>query len=127
MARPKTPAQLHEINGSYVKNPQRRQKEPSPKAGIGPAPKNASSDWRECWDEIVNHVCPGVLGDSDRIWLERAARLLASSRVEDGKFSGADEKALQTYLSKLGMNPADRSKINVNNPDAEPDPADKYF
>ena len=128
MARPNLPAQLHEIKGDYNKNPQRRpQNTPKPKSGIGPAPEITPNDWKECWDEIVNHVCLGVLGDSDRIWLERAAKLLAQSRTPEAKWTGAEEKSLQVYLSRFGMNPADRSKISIGQPGDEDDPAAKYF
>lgn len=128
MARPNLPTQLHEISGNYKKNPQRRpQNIIQPKAGVGPAPENPSQDWRECWDEIVGQVCLGVLGDSDRIWLERAAKLLAQSRTPGEKWTGAEEKSLQTYLSRFGMNPADRSKITIGQPEDSDDPAARYF
>ena len=126
MSRPSKPAQLHEISGGYIKHPERRNKNaPQPEKGIGPARDDLMDDERQCWDEIVSCICPGVLGNSDRIWVERAARLLARSRRDD-KFTGSNETALQTYLSRLGMNPSDRTKITPRKPE-EDDPADKYF
>ena len=97
MARTKTPSNIHEITGAYKKNPQRRNnKEPAPKKGIGKAPHSQHVDWRKCWDEIVNIICPGVLGDSDRIWLERAAKLLAESRIGEPIWTPKKETLLQT-------------------------------
>lgn len=125
MARPRKPTILKEITGSYIRNPERRNRnEPRPEKGIGPAPRKPSANWRKCWDEIVSCVCPGVLGDSDRLWLERAAKLLAASRRAD--FTNAQERALQTYLSRMGMNPSDRTRIEVEEPRGK-DPADEYF
>lgn len=127
MARNAKPTAIHELNGSYRKDPQRRRTdEPQPKAGVGPSPETVSSDWRECWDELVDCCCPGVLGDSDRIWLERAAKLLAKSRDEGAKWTQAEESSLQTYLARMGMSPSDRAKITAK-PNDKKDPAEKYF
>ena len=124
MARPNKPTALKEVTAAYTKHPERRnQTEPKPEKGIGPA-SDGATDWKECWDEIVSSIPPGVLGNTDRVWLERTARLLAKSRTE-GLTSG-DEKSLQTYMSRLGMNPADRAKITAQ-PDKPNDKADAYF
>lgn len=127
MARPKKAAEIHDITGSYTRNPQRRpQNSAKPKGELGNLPKTLPETWRKCWDELVSLVCPGVLGDSDSVWLERAARLLAKSRTDPDNFTGANEAALITYLGKMGMNPSDRQKITVSKPDGE-SPADAYF
>ena len=120
------PSKIHELRGSYIKDPQRsRNGEPRTKAGIGQY--SAINDTPEkCWDELVDLVCPGVLGDADRIWLERAAKLLAQSRKLGDDFPPTNDKILQSYLSKMGLNPSDRAKLTVNN-DGPKDPADKYF
>lgn len=126
MSRPRTPSNLHEIKGNYYKNPQRRRSgEPKPKAGIGPAPVNPSTNWKSCWDELVGIVCPGVLGDSDRIWLERAARLLAQSRDPEAAWTTGKESALQGYLAKMGLNPSDRARLSI--PPSDDDSGDKFF
>lgn len=114
MARTPEPSALHEIKGSYDKNPQRRRKgEPKPKAGIGPAPAHLDEYEREAWDELVGMAMPGVLGDSDRWIAERCVRLMAESRRDPDNFSGAKNGHLIACLSRLGMTPADRTRLSV--------------
>ena len=127
MSKAPTPIKLHELNGSYIKNPQRRVTNAvRPKRGIGPCPETVSTDWKICWDEIINLICPGVLGDSDRIWMERAAKLLAESRNPESKWTSQKENDLRQYLNKMGLNPSDRARLTVPE-EGKDDPADKYF
>ena len=79
MARPKTPTSILDAKGAYSKNPSRkRSNEPKPRLGIGsaPSPTNESVTFVSVWDEVVGMVCPGVLGNSDRIALEALCHLL---------------------------------------------------
>lgn len=117
MARPRTATNILQLKGAFKKDPQRkadREREPVPKAGIGPAPKWFKAKEREAWDYLVGIVPHGVLGDSDRAHLEVAARLLAFSRtvaielVSDGKLARLD-----SMLGKMGLNPAERSKVKA--------------
>lgn len=126
MGRPRTPSNILDITGAYRKNPQRRHTgEPAPPNGIGSAPDSLPTDSKACWDELASNACPGTLGNSDRLWLERAACLLAKSRNKPDEFTSSNETALQAYLCKLGMNPADRSRLRVS--PNKPDPDDEYF
>lgn len=128
MARPNHPTALHEIKGSYTKNPQRRKRgEPRPKGGIGPAPDWMPEAERKIWDELVGIVPPGVLGDSDRWAVERAVRLMYLARYEPDEFSGNREGHLLSYLSRMGLTPSDRSKITVTGTDDKENPAEKFF
>lgn len=108
------PTALHEAAGSYVKNPQRRKRsEPQPRAGIGPAKPDPSFDFAAVWDEMVDGICPGVLGNSDRIWLEITTRLLCEYRRCPEEMSSAKINQLQKGLSHLGMSPVDRTRITA--------------
>ena len=108
------PTALHEASGSYVKNPQRKKKgEPQPRAGIGPARPEPSRDYADVWDELVDSICPGVLGNSDRIWLEITTRLLCEYRQDPTGMSSAKINQLQKGLSHLGMSPVDRTRITA--------------
>lgn len=128
MARPRHPTALHDIKGSYTKDPQRRNRgEPRPKAGIGPAPEWMPESERKIWDELVGIVPPGVLGDSDRWAVERAVHLMYVARYNPDKFSGNREGHLLAYLSRMGMTPSDRSKITVSGTDDKENPAAKFF
>ncbi|HEY2396426.1 MAG TPA: hypothetical protein VGH81_10680 [Rudaea sp.] len=117
MARPKTPTNVLELSGAFRKNPQRRRGrdgEPVPKAGIGPAPAHLSADESAAWDDIVSDSSPGVLGDSDRAYLEITAGLLAlERRVGFENMDCSKLRLLSTMLGKLGLNPSDRSHVKV--------------
>jgi hypothetical protein len=127
MSRPPKPSHLHEISGAYARNPQRRGTgEPVPREGIGTAPESVSCDFAEVWDELVQCVCPGVLGNSDRIHLELTTRLLCEYRQDTVSMTGAKYRLLQNALGKLGMNPSDRTRLAVL-PEAENSPEGGYF
>lgn len=115
MPRARTPTNVLELSGAFKKNPKRgreRADEPEPKAGIGPAPEWLGDAERKAWDYIVGCVMPGVLGDSDRVYLEVAAELLALKRaVGVMEMESAKLNRLEMMLGKLGMNPADRSRV----------------
>lgn len=122
------PSAIHEVLGSYTRNPGRKRKnEPAPRMGIGDFPENASADPAECWREICSHICPGVLGNSDRFAVEIAARCLAEYRSAPELYPAAKLKILESMLTRLGMTPADRSRVVAYQAEGESDPADAYF
>lgn len=91
-----------------------RKDEPVPKSGIGDPPKGMSVGARKCWAYLVDIAPFGVLGDSDRAYLEVAAELLAlKRRVGVQRMESAKLNRLETMLGKLGLNPADRSKVSI--------------
>jgi phage terminase small subunit len=118
MARNPIPTAVHELRGSFDKNPQRRRNgEPQPKGGIGPAPEHMDEFEQAVWDELVDLAVPNVLGDADRILLERCSKLLAKSRRDPDHFNGTNEGHLMSYLSRMGMTPSDRAKLSVGKKD----------
>lgn len=115
MARNPTPSAIHELRGSFQKDPQRRRKgEPEPKAGIGPAPSHLDEYEQQAWDELVDMAIPGVLGDADRWVVEITVRMMAKSRRDPENFSGTDKGHLISCLSRMGMTPSDRAKLAVS-------------
>ena len=123
----KKPTALLEAKGAYKKDPQRRKKgEPSPRMGIGKAPYMPSCDFTAVWDEIVDNVCPGVLGNSDRIHLEMTVNLLCEYRQNPSEMSSAKFTNLMRGLGSIGMNPIDRSRI-VAEQDEQQSKEDSYF
>ena len=127
MPRPKKPSHLIEIAGGFAKHPERRRPgEPTPSSAIGSAPEKRSTDFAAVWDEVVSIVPPGVLGNSDRIWLEITCNLLIQYRREPEQMVAARVRLLQNCLVKLGLNPSDRANLCVI--DEQRDPIeDKYF
>lgn len=117
MARPRIATNIHELKGTFKTHPERRaarENEPVPKAGIGPSPEWFEPNEVEAWDYIVGVMPPGVLGDSDRVHLEVAARLLAYSRtVKISEMSDGKLSRLDAMLGKMGLNPAERSKVKA--------------
>lgn len=115
--RPRTPTNVLHLRGAFKKHPERRaerENEPQPKAGIGVAPAWFQADEKRAWKYIVGIAPEGVLGDSDRAYLEIAARLLAyTRRVSVEEMEQAKVNRLETMLSKLGLNPSDRSRVKV--------------
>lgn len=117
MARPRKPTNVLELNGAFRKNPARgreREGEAEPKAGIGPAPSWFGKKQVEAWDDLVRIAPIGVLGDSDRVYLELTAELLAlKRRLGVLAMDRAKLNKLEAMLGKLGLNPSDRSRVKV--------------
>ena len=108
------PSALKELSGAYKKDPQRRNKnEPKPKAGIGPASKFLNEEMQKIWDEVVDQVCIGVLGDADRFALEALCRLIYDMRYGWEEFNGAKQSNLIRLLGQFGMTPVERQKLSV--------------
>jgi len=100
-------------NGAFKKNPKRaaeRKHEPPPNGPIGPPPASLTPKQVECWVEIIANAPEGVLAKSDRVVVEIAARLLAHVRSK-AKVSAALIALLGQSLQRLGMTPADRSRV----------------
>lgn len=113
---------VHVMSGATRKNPQRfgdRKQAPQPIADLGKPPKHLTDDEKKAWKEIAKQVPPGVLGNTDRIAVEIAARLLV--RFRTGLLLKASEvSCLVSLLARFGMTPADRNKIETganNEPD----------
>src|SRR6185369_3569970 len=117
MARPRTPSNILDLRGAFKKDPQRgrdREDEPEPKAPVGDAPEHFTDEQKAAWKYIVGIAPLGVLGDSDRAYLEIAAELFALKRdVGVKEMESSKLNRLETMLSKLGLNPADRSRVKV--------------
>ncbi|SET67811.1 hypothetical protein SAMN05216412_11257 [Nitrosospira multiformis] len=65
-----------------------------------------------CWHEIVGLTHPGVLCRAARLIVEHAANILALLR-EGGWTSNRALTRLEAVLGKLGVSPADRSKVSI--------------
>ena len=108
------PSALKELSGSFKNHPERRNKEePKPKAGIGPASKFLNDEMQKIWDEVVDQVCIGVLGDADRFALETLCRLIYDMRFDWEEFNGSKQSNLIKLLGQFGMTPVERQKLHV--------------
>ena len=109
------PTNLLLINGSINHDKKRyanRTTEPKPKGKIGAPAKKLSSELKDAWKELVKLVPPGVLTSADRIILELTATLTVKMR--SGLMSTGETTQLISCLARLGLTPADRSRVNVD-------------
>jgi hypothetical protein len=118
--RPRKPTAAHELSGSFEKHPERkaeRANEPKPEGPLGAPPPcfeegtSTGSRLIAIWHELVAQVPPGVLTSADRFHVELAVRLTHRIRTSNAK--AGDYSRLDILLGKMGMNPADRAKVNV--------------
>lgn len=122
MAQNRTPTNILDLKGAFKKNPDRgraRENEPEVEAFDATPPKHLSVQAKETWKEIVELVPDGVLGKGDRLVVEMLANLLADYRAAPSDFPANRLTRLSVDLGRLGMTPADRSKVAVPKKDEE--------
>jgi phage terminase small subunit len=110
----KTPTAILEARGGFDGRPSRREaraKEPKGDKPIGKAPKDFDATQKKIWKEVISLSHDGVLCSADAIWLEITVRLVCQLR--DGTISNQGLGQLQVCLGKLGLNPVDRSRVQV--------------
>lgn len=121
MGRPRKSTAEHERSGSFEKHPERkaaRANEPKPDGPLGAPPacfnpgEYTGARLLAIWHELVSQAPPGVLTSADRAHLELACRLYNRIRTNPSAKIG-DFNRLAELLGKMGMNPADRSKVNI--------------
>jgi len=122
MARPFKPLNVHILNGTDKKHPDRmreRQSEPVNTDPIGEPSEHLSPIEVKMFNDIVDSCIDGVLGKADRIAVEIAAKLLAKHNgayTVDGEvyvMTAGEQNLLSKYLGQFGMLPGDRAKISV--------------
>lgn len=128
MARPRKPTNVLQLTGAFKKDPQRaaaRVDEPDPEGDIGDPPAHLTEIERGCWVELVGLCHEGVLCAADRPFMEYGARVWAQLRSDlfiDPKLG----IRFETVCARLGMTPADRSKVQARKKDAEKDPYSEF-
>ncbi len=117
MGRPRQAAQIIKLKGAHKVNPGRYKNldnEPQPTKPLGKMPGYFNEDEAACWNELVEMTPAGVLFNADRWVVETACRLMAKFRQD--WLSGAEFSQLVALMSRMGLSPADRSKIKVEKP-----------
>ncbi len=125
MSRPRTATAVLEARGAFTRHPERRRErrnEPQPTGELGPPPKGFDKFRRKLWKELAGIISPGVLANDNRWTVELTVTLMAQQR--QGIISDKGRAQLVTLLSKLGMTPADRSKVVARK--SEPAKADPW-
>jgi hypothetical protein len=116
------------LNGAFEHDPQRleaREDEPKPTGPLGDPPAYFTEKQAEIWHELAAQVPPGVLTVADRILVEIACKLIARMRDPKDQLKAAETNQIISCLARMGLTPADRSKIAAKPPDSEK-PADTF-
>lgn len=103
--------------GAYKRNPKRaraRAREPKYTGPLGDPPEKMSAAHKALWTELSAIVPAGVPEKSDRWMFEVLVCLMADFRK--GIARGGEVSQLLNLLAKLGMTPADRSRVAPNGP-----------
>ncbi len=110
------PTEILKLTGSLDHNPSRkreREAEPIVNEELGSPPERLTDQQKEAWREIVNNCASGVLTKADRHTTEMAAVLLAEFWTGGMFMKGFQINLLERILSKMGLNPSDRSRVKV--------------
>ncbi len=129
MARPRKPSNVLHLNGAFKHDPARgeaRANEPVAIGDIGEPPAHLDDAVRACWVEIVGLCHPGVLCTADRLVMEHTSQLLAQLRASSWQVHPTILIRFEASLGKLGMTPADRSKVSAAKPKEAYDPLDEF-
>jgi hypothetical protein len=118
MPKPRKSIQELMLSGTYQVNKRRYEHRLNPVATVqlpvGTAPRHLQATERAVWAEVVRSAPEGLLGRPDRIVLEVAARLIVKMRT--GEYKPSDVGALLNVLTKLGLTPVSRRKLNLEPP-----------
>lgn len=113
--RPRKPTQVLELSGAFKKDPQRkraRANEPQPLGSLPPYPGSMEGGTQEdAYNLIVATAPPGVLTDADLITVLELSRILCLSWRD--ACTASERHLLLATLGKLGMNPSDRTRLQV--------------
>jgi hypothetical protein len=126
MPQHRVPTAIQEARGSYLRHPERkraRSGEPKPAGPIGSPPQQLKADEKDCWLELIE-INPNVLELRDRWHVEETACLMALSRrlrAVGQRLKAAEQSQLMNNLAKMGMNPADRSRVHASQPEDKSD------
>jgi hypothetical protein len=109
MARPRTPAAVLELRGSFRKDPQRRRIDAEGNRPLNPRrPRHLPPECGPAWTQIVRSMPRISTFDCDGIAIETAARLLTTWR-STGDLRTARE--LRAWLVVLGFSPRARTHL----------------
>lgn len=116
MGRTRTPTAILDAKGGFLTHKNRqRPNEPMADRPIGAPPKYLNAAEKKVWKELVSQSAPGVLMISDTIMLSVFVRLSTKFQLRQPMMA-AETAQMITLSSKFAMNPADRSKVEVEKP-----------
>jgi phage terminase small subunit len=123
MPKPRLTFDQAKMKGSVAHNAgrfEKRKASPKPTGEIGAPPEYFRPEQKEVWKEIVAAIPYGVAGSADRFAIEMAAILL--DQLRDTPLMQASRIAvLMNLLSRLGLDPQARTRLNAPEPEPESD------
>jgi phage terminase small subunit len=120
MPQPRKPSKVLEMTGAFAKNPDRgraRGNEPVPAGELGGPPNHLDAKAKTIWKELSKILPAGVAADCDRLAFELVVTLM--SRFRDGSIRGFELTVMNSLLSRFGLTPADRSRVQVQPPKSD--------
>ena len=129
MARPRKTTNVLALNGAFKHDPSRgraRADEPVPVGDLTEPPPEMPEDVAVRWREIVSLAHKGVLCEVDALIIEQTAYLLHLLRTEKWNVPAPIMGRYEACLGKLGMTPADRSRVQVRKSSTAADPLDEF-
>jgi phage terminase small subunit len=111
MPTPRKPTAILDASGAFRKNPDRRRVDPATTGDLGPPPRYFDKTQKKIWKELAEMAPVNVLANADRWCCELACVLMGQLRA--GSLSVAQGAQLVSLLSRLGLTPADRSRVGV--------------
>jgi hypothetical protein len=127
MSRPRKPTATLEETGAFIKHPERKRQrsaEPIPTAPLGEPPLHLGTAEKVIWLELSEIIPPNVAKNSDRFAVEMLVSLMATFR--SGRASVGEMSQLASLLGRMGLTPADRSRIKTTN-DQTQDPLESFL
>ena len=124
---PASTAQLA-LNGGLKHDPKRyasRTMEPIPSGPIGNPPSHFTPLLKSIWKELKSQSPPGVLTNAERLILEVLCRL--TLKLREGTISTGETSQLINCISRLGMSPTDRVRIQLVPTVAKPTEQESVF
>lgn len=124
MPRHRLPQAKAEVSGAALKNPAifKDRRAPSGLGPIGEPYARMTPEQQAAWRDLTRDL--PWLNASHRTLLRLACIL--SCRLDEADVGVNQIQTLSAILSKLGATPVDETRLNYL-PEAEEDPADKYF
>lgn len=111
--RPRTPTAILQLRGSLERPGLRaiRVGEPEPVRALPPPPVDMPVEVKECWREIVSICHDNIMCDADALIMEQLSYLLYKCRKASFDVHPSTLARFESCLAKLGMTPADRSRV----------------
>lgn len=122
MPRPRKSYDQAVLSGSVAVNKGRfadRKNAPATSGTIGSPPKHLDAETKRVWKELAKSIPLGVAGASDRLTVELAAQLLSQFRAAPATMQASRVSLLLTLMSRLGLDPQARTKLQVEPTTAE--------